>query len=226
MKTIKYLIAFLLLQNVGLTAQNKNEGNISYEMILNVHANLTKDQMIYKSMIPEKVKSKVNILFKDNIYKIEIITPEKTDENVFISLSSYNSNQLVNNNKQIYYTLYKKEKHTYYTENKTKSVTCIVDKKSIKKILGYNCYKVTYKSSDNETYEFWVTNDLKISCNPIEACNVAGAVLEVKSKKINYTATKVELKAQNIDKFEIPSSYIKISNEQAEDLEEELNVSN
>ena len=134
-----------------------------------------------------------------------------------------NSNQIIRNDKQITYTLYKKGTTIYYTENKINQATVTIDKKSTKKILGNNCYKAMYKSSANEVYELWLTNDLKVICNPLEAGLINGTVLEINSKKVNYKAIKIDFKLQDKEIFEIPSTYIKITNEQAEDLQEELN---
>lgn len=223
MKTIKAILAVILFFTASVKAQNKTEGIISYEMIMNVYESLTKEQMIYKSMIPETVKTNIALFFKGGNYRMEMQQPKNNeDDGVVISIPMENSNQIVLNDKQLVYTLYKKGATTYYTENKIKTETFVIDKKSVKKLMGYNCYKVIYKSSTKESYELWVTNDLKISCNPMVAGVVAGAVLEINSKKVKYKATKIDLKPQDSKKFEIPTTYKKITNEQAEDLQEEL----
>lgn len=223
MKTIKAILAVILFFTATVKAQNKTEGIISYEMIMNVYESLTKEQMIYKSMIPETVKTNITLFFKGGNYRMEMQQPKNNeDDGVVISIPMENSNQIVLNDKQLVYTLYKKDATTYYTENKIKTETFVIDEKSVRKLMGYNCYKVIYKSSTKESYELWVTNDLKISCNPMVAGVVAGAVLEINSKKVKYKATKIDLKPQDSKKFEIPTTYKKITNEQAEDLQEEL----
>ena len=208
----------------NVLAQNtkQTEGVISYELKINLHANLTKEQQAYKAMIPEFSNQSVKLYFKNGNYRIEEIEQEQSQSGgVSIVMSSGGSQaKIVRNDRNYVYTLYKKGEKTYYTVEKIVKPTITIDKKSVKKILNYECYKVLYKSA-GETYEIWVTDALKLTASPMDGLNFGGTVLEINSKNLTYKAKKIEFVSQKDNLFDVSSEDKKITKEQAEDLQEQ-----
>ena len=160
--------------------------------------------------------------FKNGNYRIEEIEQEQSQSGgVSIVMSSGGSQaKIVRNDRNYVYTLYKKGEKTYYTVEKIVKPTITIDKKSVKKILNYECYKVLYKSA-GETYEIWVTDALKLTASPMDGLNFGGTVLEINSKNLTYKAKKIEFVSQKDNLFDVSSEDKKITKEQAEDLQEQ-----
>lgn len=223
MKPLKIILTSALLAFFSASGQNKPEGVIYYEMKVNVHANLSKDQLIYKAMIPEFAKSKIAIYLKNDFFRVKNLgeIAEKGDSKVSINMQSSGSDDVLCDNKQqVYYSFLSSGKQIYYTENKYNSTKAEFSKTS-KKILGYNCFKVIQKGDKGETMELWITQELNTSANPSEPSSLKGVVLEITSPKVSWKATKIELKPQDQKLFEMPAGAKKITEEQAEDLNEE-----
>lgn len=221
-QVILVLTGFVSLQNsTHAQNQDKSQGVISYDFTINLHANLSKEQQAYKAMIPEKTTQSVKLNFKNGNYRVEESEAEdKESGNISITISSNNDIKIVNKEKNYVSAIYKKGDKIYYTVNKVIQPKFTIDKESTKKILGYDCYKVVYTKGE-DTYEIWVTTDLKLTADPLHAFDFGGTVLEINSKKINIKATKIDFKKQDDALFEIDKNAKKITNEQAEDLQEQ-----
>lgn len=223
MKISNIIITATLLTVFSAFGQNKTEGVIHYEMKMNIHAGLSKEQLAYKTMIPEFIQYNIDIHFKNEFCRVkkqEAIV-EQGGNKISINTQSFGGSDMLCDNKQnVYYSFIRSGKQTYYTENKY-AISDIENGKISKKILGYNCFKSLQKDDKGEMMELWITQDLNTSANPVEPHTKKGVVLEINSEKVNWKATKIELKPQDQKLFVIPSGAKKITEEQAEDLTQE-----
>jgi hypothetical protein len=64
-------------------------------------------------------------------------------------------------------------------------------------------------------------NDLKLNASPMDGLNFGGTVLEINSKKLSYKAKKINFSAQNDNLFDVSPQDKIITQEQAEDLQEQ-----
>ncbi len=219
------ITAFALITGLSLSGQTKKEGIIEYEQVIDLHASLSKDQEAYKAFIPKTSASTVQVFFKDNAYKVEYLPLETKSKDgsskVSVQFTSGGGDRLVDKDKKIVYSYHKSGDKNYYTEEPIKKETVVIDKKTTKKILNYACYKATITASDNESYEIWFTSDPGVQANPMFDGVTEGLVLEIRNKKINLLAKKIEFKKTEGKKYTVPLSFKKISAEQAEDLDAE-----
>jgi hypothetical protein len=86
-----------------------------------------------------------------------------------------------------------------------------------KKIAGYNCHKATAQWH-KQTYTIWYTTDIPVNYSPINGLTPpdGGFVLDLQSDRMEYKATKVDLKAVADDEVKIPEPSEQLSQEQVQ----------
>jgi GLPGLI family protein len=226
-KNMKKRIAFAVMSlPLILLAQNKKEGVITYEEIVNIHASLAPDQQAYKAMLPETTTSTIRISFRDMLSRVESATDasETGKGNITFSMSGASTHFIVDRTKKITQNLYVFNNKNYYTETALRDTLIKPEAGQSKAILGYACKMAIFKQKDGHTadsYEVWYTEQLGIQCCPIDGFPVKGAVLEIKAKKISFLARKIEIKPTDTSIYVIPAGSKKITREQAEDLQAE-----
>ncbi|PWV55941.1 hypothetical protein [Chitinophaga sp. S165] len=199
------LRALLLTTGVGLVqqysfAQDKTQGQIHYEIVYHVHASLKPDQMQYKDLIPESVIEKAELIYKGQRLKAYFNDEVKKEEDGVSSSIKV----ATDDGNERYVDL---DKKTLWWVDKTKNPAVLVEKAvfeqdkdsdkevehpDTKKILDYNCRKLTFKSKDGMR-TIWYTTELPLKAGtPLGQFTDKGVILGLESKKMSFTATSID----------------------------------
>lgn len=209
---MKQLILLLSMVSAIYTsfAQDKSQGRIEYEIILNLHANLKPDQQQFKDMIPETAVQKETLYFNGNKTRLDRKSTDETtsEEGATIKIQTGNEDEIAiytdgTTGKQ--YSLQQKEGKKVLIEKaradkktreqrgeKEEDKLAVKDVKGTKTkvILGYTCYDIPAKrKGDNMT--LWVTDELPFKGGPLGTYNNK-AVLGMDSKGMSVAAKKID----------------------------------
>lgn len=92
-----------------------------------------------------------------------------------------------------------------------------------KKIAGYTCHKATAQWR-NTTYTIWYTTDIAANYSPINGLTPpdGGFVLDLQSDRMEYKATKVDLKAVADNEVKVPDPSEQLSAEQVQAMRQQM----
>ncbi|UCJ07312.1 hypothetical protein KTO58_27240 [Chitinophaga pendula] len=202
---MKQLILLLGMMSTAyaVTAQDKTQGRIEYEIVLNLHANLKPDQQQFKEMIPETAVQKEVLYFNGDKSRLDRKSMEEmtSEEGAKIKIQTGDEDEIA------IYTDGATDKQYSLQQKEGKKILVDRDKSDKKKgddkaggkevkgsktkvILGYTCYDVgTKRKGDNMT--LWVTDELPFQGGPLGAYNDK-AILGMDAKGMSVVAKKID----------------------------------
>ena len=207
MKKIILLVGVLVaISAVFCFAQT--EGVITYEMKVNMHRNIPKENADMKAMIPEFRTSQYELYFTptESLYK-----PIEEDDDDEINDG---------NGMQIRMRMPQSETYVKPTDEKILELREFLDKKYLisdtlkakgwkigtetKTILGFECKKATRTDEERkQTIVAWFTDKLRPSLGPDRFCSLPGAVLEVDINDGERTLVAKKMDARSLKKNEL-----------------------
>lgn len=220
MKILNIILVMLVLGSTS-HAQSKNEGVITYNMEINLHKQLSPEQEAFKAMVPEFMSQIVEVSYDPNGYIINT-KPSSNDDNIQFQMGTGEHHTIViDNQRQVYYNFISIDDNAYYTESTIEYPALSFDKANTETILGYTCYKATYNMGGKLT-TLWYTKDLGLSISPELPQLKGGTVLKLITEEASYLATNIEFKDQPNNLIEQHISGKKITQDQFDDLQDEL----
>lgn len=202
MKTKMMLVLTMVGAGFSLSAQDKTQGKVNYEVSINLHASLKPDQLQFKDLIPEFSTSAEVLYFNGNLAKIERVSPDEqeTEDGVKVKMDFEGGKKGMYSDGTTEGTYYLIEK-----EGK-KSLLAISDKADkkedsnknkpgkTKEILGFTCQSVV--SGD---VTLWISKELPFKIGPFGLFSKEGAILGLDMKtgkayamSIDYVPVKTE----------------------------------
>lgn len=189
----------LLLATFGigfnLSAQDKTQGKVNYEVSINLHASLKPDQLQFKDMIPEFSTSQEILYFKGNLAKIERINPDEQEgeDGVKVKMDFEGGRRGMYSDGTV--------EGTYYLIDKEgkRSLQAMADKVGKKEgskenkpaktreILGFSCQGVV--SGD---VTLWICKELPFRIGPFGLFSKEGAILGLDMKTGKAYATSID----------------------------------
>ncbi|MBC9911844.1 GLPGLI family protein [Chitinophaga varians] len=201
------LIAFLLT-GFAVTAQDKTQGVIHYDLTMFLHASLKPDQLKYKDMIPETASSQEALYFNGKKCKISRRQPEElhTEEGANVKI------QMGENEVAFYedgttgkaWALTEAGGKKALAEKEHPEAAKIRTGNNTRTILGFVCKEVTVQSKTGQL-TLWVTPELPFRGGPLHTWTPEGAVLGVESKKFKAIATAINYEPVKEDVVTAPS---------------------
>lgn len=213
MKKIMLLVGVAVALSAGLCLGQSAEGVIDYQLKVNMHRNIPKENEGIKAMIPEFRISQFQLFF----------TP---DESLFKPLEEDNDEEVSDNNgAQIRMRMPQNEVYIKPSEQKIVEQREFLDKKYLvndtlkaagwklgaetKTILGYECRRaIKADTARKQTTVAWYTDKLRPSLGPDRFSSLPGAVLEldINDGERSFTAKKIDLRSLKKGELKIPSA--------------------
>ncbi len=211
MKKVILLIGILVAISAVFCFGQLAEGVITYEMKVNMHRNIPKENEGMKQMIPEFRTFQQQHFFngEESLYK----PVEEDDDEEFSD----------RNGAQIRMRMPQNEVYVRPADEKIMELREFFDKKYLindtlkatgwklgietKTILGYECKKATRVDEERkQTIVAWFTDKLRPSLGPDRFCSLPGAVLEVNVNdgERTLTAKKVDLRSLKKGELKVP----------------------
>lgn len=206
------LLAGILVAITAIFCFAQTEGVITYEMKVNMHRNIPKENEDMKAMIPEFRKSNFELFFNANesLYK-----PVEEDDD-----EEFNDG----NGMQIRMKMPQSEMYVKPSSEKMLELREFLDKKYLvsdtlkakgwkigtetKTILGFECKKATRTDEERkQTIVVWFTDKLRPSLGPDRFCSLPGAVLEVNINDSERTlvAKKIDTRSLKKNELKVPT---------------------
>ncbi|SHF38491.1 hypothetical protein [Pedobacter caeni] len=197
----------------NLSAQDKTQGKVNYEVSINLHASLKPDQLQFKDMIPEFSTSEEVLYFKGNLAKIERVSPgeqegedgvkikmefeggkkgmysDGTFEGTYNLLEKDGKKSLQVMNSKIGKKENRDEKEGSKENQRTKT----------KEILGFTCQSV---AAGDVT--MWITKELPFKIGPFGIFSKEGAILGLDMKTGKAYATSIDYVPVKAEELVVP----------------------
>lgn len=228
------MIKFSFLLLISLTssisfAMYQKQGIVYYDQVIDIHANLRKDQQMLKSVIPQFRTSKKELHFSGNLAKIMDGKKAKTIQGIQFMNPNGKSITLLNYDAKESIVLTEIANRKYQVKKEIQQNDNIEYTDETKEILGYQCKKTILKrvtingdgDENEQIFTIWYTKDKGLKGGPTSNINVPGLILNMKSKSLEYKATAVEFISIDQSSFDVPAGYKKVSSQQLSDLQEE-----
>ncbi|GEM_PF-4969837 len=202
---------------VSATAQKITNGIALYEQKINVHKNLSEEQMALKHLIPEFMTNNIELHFNNGIARTK---EGKKVDNGSIQVSSSVQDMFINYKTGITksYTTLGDEK--FYTEDRFKKGSVKLINKT-KKIGQYACKGAIIDSDKGDKMTIWYCKDLPKNLSPLGLLDVDGMVLQIEGESISYTFKSIKKGKADLSILKEPKGYRKVTPEQLADLSEE-----
>jgi GLPGLI family protein len=218
MKKLILVAGILVALSTVFCFAQSSEGVINYEMKVNMHRNIPKENEGMKQMIPEFRTSQQQLFFtaEESLYK-----PLEEDDD-----EEFNDG----NGAQIRMRMPQSEVYVKPSDEKIIEMREFLDKKYLindtlkakgwklgtgaKTILGYECKDaMRYDEERKQTVVAWFTNKLRPSLGPDRFCALPGAVLEVNVNEgeRTLTAKKIDLRSLKKGELKVPEKGIAMS---------------
>lgn len=112
---------------------------------------------------------------------------------------------------------------TFYMAEKFRPAENFKDAGKTKKIAGYTCQKATAQLH-NTTYTIWYTKDIPVNYSPVNGLVPpdGGFVLGLQSDRMEYKATKVDLKQIPASEVQIPAPSHELSESEVKDMRAQM----
>lgn len=212
------LLTGILVAIATVLCLAQTEGVISFEMKVNMHRNIPKENEEMKAMIPEFRTSQFELYFtaSESLYK-----PVEEDDDQEINDG---------NGMQIRMRMPTSETYVSPSDEKILELREFLDKKYLisdtlkakgwkigtetKTILGFECKKATRTDEERkQTMVAWFTAKLRPSLGPDRFCSLPGAVLEVNINDGERTliAKKIESRSLKKNELKIPTGGVVMS---------------
>jgi GLPGLI family protein len=213
MKKIILLLGIAVALSAGLCMGQSAEGVIDYELKVNMHRNIPKENEGIKAMIPEFRMSQFQLFFT-------------ADESLFKPVEEEEDEEVSNNGgAQIRMRMPQSEVYIKPGDQKIVEMREFMDKKYLihdtlkatgwklgtetKTILGYECRKaIKADTARKQTIAAWFSDKLRPSLGPDRFSSLPGAVLEldINDGERAYTAKKINLRALKKGELKIPAT--------------------
>ena len=225
MKTLK-IILFAVILVLPLNAFGQS-GKVMYKQIIDVHANLPSDQQAFKALVPKTMESQKVFHFADGKGLLLKAEPEEEAKSTSggtktINFSISEDRFLIDYKAMKSYQLADIMDGQYYVEYPLKQPETLSITGETKELLGYACKKavITNKETSEEQI-VWFTNELDFQATPLGQIYIDGAILELITQNITYTARKIFPETDTSIPEDVPEDYRKINPEQYRDLKDE-----
>ena len=218
----KITTLLLLTALCGAVALAQPTGKLIYEQKVNVHANLTPEQEVYKSMIPEFVTTGYSLSFKGGKARLQKVeAPAGGGTQVQVMTMGGGTDVLFDAALGKVYRLAVLDAGKFYVESAMEA-TQGTAMPGEREILGFACKLMEVAGDDDgEVYRVWYTTEAGIKGSPMPGIYLDGLVLAIEGKTITYLATAMEQGAVDAALLAVPEGYRKVLPEQLADLEEE-----
>jgi GLPGLI family protein len=202
------LLAGVLVAITTVLCFSQTEGVISYEMKIDMHRNIPKENEEMKAMIPQFRTVKFELFYNPNesLYKP---VEEEDDEEINDG-----------NGMQIKMKMPQSEMYVRPSDDKMVELREFLDKKYLvsdtlkskgwkigdetKTILGFECRKATRTDEERkQTVVAWFTSKLRPSLGPDRFCSLPGAVLEVNINDGERVLIAKKMDARSLKKNEL-----------------------
>ncbi|ETN95252.1 GLPGLI family protein [Zhouia amylolytica] len=211
----KAILLFSVIIGLAYSSKAQNSGTIIYERTINLHKNLSEDQQMMKSMIPETTSSDFRFTFNKSKGVYEEI-PSKKSTGIIISSEGDGGKTWFDFDRNVFRKYITVDGELYHNNGPIVALENIKPTGKSKKILGFPCEE--FKTSEGQ-FSIWVTKHLPKYITPLAPMFYNGAVLAIEGDKVSYIAKSF---SENIDpKKLIPDSSTEITKEQFLDLQEE-----
>jgi GLPGLI family protein len=195
MKTKMMLVLAMVGAGFNLSAQDKTQGKVNYEVSLNLHASLKPDQLQFKDLIPEFSTSEEILYFNGNLAKIERVSPDEQEgeDGVKIKMDFGGGKKGMYSDGTAEGTYYLIEKEG---KKSLQAISDQADKKEdskknksgkTKEILGFTCQSVI--SGD---VTLWISKELPFKIGPFGLFSKEGAILGLEMKVGKAYATSID----------------------------------
>lgn len=219
MKKILLIMGMLIL-TLSMNAQTSYQ--LTYEMTINLHANLPKGKKYLKAILPETATQKLRYQATED-RGLLCMLKGKSDGNV--QMQGDDKAYLLDFKKRKCSEYIEMEGYRYFVtkELEEEQGNCLDE---VKQILGYNCNKLILPTQKGEEMTLWYTKDLSFNATPMPPMIAPGAILEIESTKISYKAVAIDKINKPVDLSKYEEGAMEISSQQFEDLQQEkLNAS-
>lgn len=215
MKRVLILTALLVIAFCHQSlAQNCKK--INFEETVDLHANLSPDQLAYKAMIPKTQTMHLELIFNNEMALLRT-APVKEKKKMGMMIKMDGGNFYMNLKDKLQYNTLSYGGEKFYTEIPFDELSTLKKTEGQKKILGYQCQAYTNHKGNMKV---WVTKDLPAGLTPMDYTVVDGAILGIESEKYSYKATSIE-DVSDCKDLKKPEGQ-KITVEQMEDLKDEM----
>lgn len=214
MKTKMMLMLATFGLSFNLSAQDKTQGKVNYEVSINLHASLKPDQLQFKDMIPEFSTSEEVLYFKGNLAKIERVSPgeQEGEDGVKIKMEFEGGKKGMYSDGTVegtYDLIEKDGKKSLQAMSSKISKKENSDKKESSKenkstktreILGFSCQRVI--SGD---VTMWITKELPFKIGPFGLFSKEGAILGLEMKTGKAYATSIDYVPVKVEDLVVPN---------------------
>jgi len=206
--TLATVCLFLFLSS-SICAQDS--GVIIYEMKLDLHAAIPKEQAALKALIPKEKTTKIKLSFDKEYAKVEML-PDKKSRIEIIELDGI-----------FYGALIPLEPQNAPLENKSKNYLdydCIAFERE--EILDFETRgQKESKAEGNNKSLIWVAPKLPKGISPLGTTYWEGSLLGFQSAVLSYEVKDISFESVKKETVTPPSNFKKVSEEQMQDLKEE-----
>lgn len=215
MKKILLIMGMLIL-TLSMNAQTSYQ--LTYEMTINLHANLPQGKKFLKAILPETATQKMLYQVAGNRGLLSMIEQEKRDENV--QMQGEDKAYLLDFHKAECSEFIEVEGYRYFVSRPLEKEQGASSDET-KKILGYNCSKLVLPTQKGEEMTLWYTKDLSFNATPMPPMIAPGAILEIESTKISYKVLAIDKVDKPIELAKYEEGAMEITMQQFEDLQQE-----
>jgi hypothetical protein len=211
MRKSPFIFFFFLLITLQISAQRVvADCTITYGISAD-------DQMIDKDVLETLKSSTKTVYIRGNDCRMDLISPSFTQSLIFdkttgsaVVLREIGSNKFMT----------KLDAKAWATENKKyEGMTVSISTSEKKTILGYECKKATMKLLNGDVFTLYFATAIMPSVKEYEYQfkDIQGLVLEYESiesqtRKVRYTATKINLSPVQASRFDIPTTGYRLLN--------------
>jgi len=229
--TLATVCLFLFLSS-SICAQDS--GVIIYEMKLDLHAAIPKEQAALKALIPKEKTTKIKLSFDKEYAKVEML-PDKNknrggvfidtgnEEPFYIDLKNKSRIEIIELDGIFYGALIPLEPQNAPLENKSKNYLdydCIAFERE--EILDFETRgQKESKAEGNNKSLIWVAPKLPKGISPLGTTYWEGSLLGFQSAVLSYEVKDISFESVKKETVTPPSNFKKVSEEQMQDLKEE-----
>ena len=211
MRKSPFIFFFFLLITLQISAQRVvADCTITYGISAD-------DQLIDKDVLETLKSSTKTVYIRGNDCRMDLISPSFTQSLIFgkttgsaVVLREIGSNKFMT----------KLDAKAWATENKKyEGMTVSISTSEKKTILGYECKKATMKLLNGDVFTLYFATAIMPSVKEFEYQfkDIQGLVLEYESiesqtRKVRYTATKINLSPVQASRFDIPTTGYRLLN--------------
>lgn len=190
----KLLTALAMITTFGSMAQERSQGQIQYDIRLNMQAMAKSNNMDIPPDFPEFVTQSAQLLFNGKHVLIKQVPREAIElEDMDIEMNDLTEPIYINIDTKKVLRLQEKNHIQYLVEiNQLTADARMEEPGETKTVLGYNCKKLIIKDSVAQTI-CWYTDEIPALGSALGLMTNKGVVMELEGGLLSFKATAVLL---------------------------------